>query len=383
MKRYFLLLYLPLLVVSCSEIKDDGTDSFYFPLNAGEELPNLQASDYIGRSCTFGPATIGGRNALKLTTSSEFSDGFLEVGEKFGRPVNFRNTRYLNIWAYVPSGSWIAALKLNFEDARGNFGGIPEVANAFPGRYDEWFPIVVDLDAYRDRFRIWHGDEEADVLSNVTRLSFNPYCANQEGESSIYFSSVKLSVEPSPGNYPDVLLPKPPTVPNVPYEFTFDDDAELQRQIAYRTFEASNQAFAKNVAGNPTRAIRMRGRPELNNIAFLPIISAVTGQPADFTGVSEIYFDYYLEPGHDAFDGSTLYLTSEHWNDILMDTAFYDGFTAGAWNTVRIPLAETDLVAAKGDGEIVLPAVHELRLNLNYRAQEKNITMWIDNFGWR
>ena len=384
-----LLPYLMLLftVVGCQSpstttIASSGPATFTIDLGtAGTPFP-LSEEMYEGRNCTLTADTIGGYNALRLTTASEFSDGFIDVERLFGHPVDLSGGGYLQLRLYVPASSWIAALKLNLEDGAGNLGGIPEVANNFPGHYDRWFDVVVKLGDYHDRFRLWDGEEGADVLANVARLSLNPYCAQQEESSSIYINRIAVTREAPTGETIEALMPMPPKVANVPYVFTFDDDDELRRQIAYRTFEGSNQAFARGIGGNDTRAIRIRGREELDNIAFLPIISQVTGQPADFTGVERIYFDYYLEEGHDQFDGSTLYLTSAHWDDILIDTTFYGDFTAGSWQSVSVALADTDLSTARGDGDRVLPAVHELRLNLNFREGQKDITMWIDNFGW-
>ena len=125
----------------------------------------------------------------------------------------------------------------------------------------------------------------------------------------------------------------------------------------------------------------MRGQPNLDNIAFLPIVEQMNGRPVDFTQVEAIFFDYYLEPGGDDFDGATLYLTSEHWNDILIDTQVYTDFVAGEWKTVRLPIKELNLTSAKGSPDI-LDAIYEWRLNLNFVGDNKDITMWLDNVGW-
>lgn len=385
--RCLCCLFVLFAVYACDDapatpLKSDDPATFTIDLGAADDPFPLVADAYEGWDCTLEVDTIGGLNAIRLSTSAEFSDGLIDLEQLFGYPIDLSEEGYLHLRLYVPATSWIAALKINLEDSDGNFGGIPEVANNFPGHYDEWFDVVVKLSDYHDRFRIWDGEDGAEVMAAVTRLSLNPYCAHQDEPSSIYVNRIAVTQETPDVETTEALMPMPPTVANVPYEFTFDDDEELRRQMAYRTFEASYQAFAKGIGDNPTRAIRMAGREDLDNIAFLPIISQVTGQPADFTEVERIYFDYYLEEGHDEFDGSTLYLTSEHWNDILMDTTFYDDFEAGSWQTVSVDLADVDLYAARGDGDRVLPAVHELRLNLNFREGEEKIRMWIDNFGW-
>ena len=135
------------------------------------------------------------------------------------------------------------------------------------------------------------------------------------------------------------------------------------------------------MAGNPTRAIRLRGRDHLNNIAFLPLIDKMTGQPADFRRFERLFFDYYLTPQSAPFDGSTLTLATPGWSTVLTDSTFVTDFTSGRWTRASVALADLDLNRNWGE-EDVLAGVAELRLNLNYRPGQKNIEMWIDNFGW-
>lgn len=385
--HYLRFSVLLLLFTACSPTDEGvclstGPSEFVLDLGPAGSVVPIAPSAIEGRDASLTITEHAGKNALELKTNAEFSDGLLDCQQLFGHSLNLRKARYLSLRLYVPQDSWIAALKINVGDDHDNFGGIPEVANNFPGNYDRWMDVMVDLQDYTNKFKLWNGNADYDLLAAVTKLSLNPYCAHQEAASSIYLNRIALSNERPGGNFTDALMPMPPTVDNVPYKFTFDDEAELRRQIAYRTFEASNQAFATGIGGNNSRAIRLRGRDHLKYIAWLPIISHVTGHPADFTKVERIYFDYYLEPGSDAFDGATLFLTSEHWDDILIDTAAYQNFIPGSWQTVSLPMADLNLSAARGDGSVVLPAVHELRLDLNYQPGKKNITMWIDNFGW-
>ena len=320
---------------------------------------------------------------MKVTTDQEFSDLLIDVERLTGHPLDVTQGGYLTLRMMVPTGSQIRAMKLNFKDAAGNFGGIGEVANNFPGHYDEWQTYVINLGNLLPEFRLWHGDTSP--LPAVTHLSLNPYNADQAGDQAYYLNYVSLT--PTRPDLPsDDRLLQPPAIDNDSYTFTFDHDdqgEDLNAMLAYRVFEASNQAFASNIGGNPTTAIRMRGQDHLNNIAFLPILSAMNGgRPVDFTRVRELFFDYYLEPGGDEFDGATLYITSDGWTNMLADTAAYTDFEAGEWNTVTLPLKDLNLEHIKGNPNL-LSAVDEWRLNLNFREGRKNITMWLDNVGWR
>ncbi|OAV44345.1 hypothetical protein [Lewinella sp. 4G2] len=363
-------------------IKATSTSEFTFDLGmTGAKLGPDDNYHAICEGCEASPAPtpIAGFNAIKVTTDQEFSDYLLNLEDTYGQTFDFTKAKYLTLHLLVPKGSYVRAMKLNFRDAEGNFGGIGEVANNFPDQWGEWQTIVIDLEKQLQDFKLWHG--ESSPLSAVAELSLNPYNANQEGPQAYYVSRIQLSDAKPEGGVAMPLLSKP-SIPNQSYTFTFDDPAELDPLMAYRVFEASNQAFAKGIGGNETNAIRMRGRPELNNIAFLPIVQQMNGQPVDFTKVKELFFDYYLEPGGDDFDGATLYLTSEHWNDILIDPRAYTDFVAGEWRTVRLPIKDVNLSVAKGDGDF-LDAVYEWRLNLNFREDEKDITMWLDNVGWK
>ena len=327
-----------------------------------------------------------GRN-LKMTTTSEFSDLFLDTEALFGHPIDFTRGGYLRLQFLVPPYSWISALKLNFRDAEGNFGGIGEVANDFGEQErDGYFrDVVIHLDSLLPTFTNWHG--ETSPLGAVTAFSINPYNADQSEGQDVYLHRIEFSPTRPEGTFDTALLPHPaeatPTDPNR-YHFTFDDREALQPQMAYRTFESSSQAFATGIGGNPTRAIKCAGRPDLNNIAFLPIIERMTGSPADFTRVDSIYFDYYIPESSASFDGVTLWIVSEHWNDILMDDRAleYADFTIGEWSHGAIAIGDLNLVRAKGTAE-VLPNVYEWRMNFNYREGEKDVVVWLDNVGWK
>jgi hypothetical protein len=239
--------------------------------------------------------------------------------------------------------------------------------------------MVVDLQDIIPVFKNWQGDQSP--LPRTAYLTFNPYNAHQADSSSIYIQKLTLSNDKPTG---DMLprLAKPIKVDqNIPYEINFDDDATLRRHTAFRSYESSFQAIANHVAGNETRAIRLKGSDQNKYIAFLPILDKVTGKPVDFTKVKRIYFSYYLTPESDDFDGNWLYLTSMHWDDMLLDKEFYRDYKKGSWQKVSIDMAELNLARVKGENP-VLPAVYELRLDINYFPGRKNIEMWIDDFGW-
>lgn len=82
-----------------------------------------------GSDCEVAVRRIGGKDALEISTSTEFCDAFLDCQKLFGRSLDLTQARYLSMRVYRPSGSWICALKLNFRDADRNFGGVPEFVN--------------------------------------------------------------------------------------------------------------------------------------------------------------------------------------------------------------------------------------------------------------
>ena len=343
----------------------------------------LTDSILYGSDCALSVAEAGGSTCLQLTTRSEFSDGFLDLEKLFGRPVDLQAGGYLNAEIYVPRESWIATLKFNARDMAGNFGGFREVMNNFPGRYDAWLTFSVPVADLLPDFTNWVGTESP--LARVEQLSFNPYCAHQASPSSIYIRSVSLRDEAPAGADAGALLERKFPATNAVYHIDFDDDTWLREQIAYRSFESSAQAFGEGIGGNASRAIRLRGEDHLNNIAWLPILTQVTGAPVDFTRVDSIYFRYYLPPETDDFDGSHFYLTSEHWDDILLDTAFYADFKRGSWERLAVAVDDLQLERVRGElpRDSILRAVHELRFNINYFPDRKNVEMWIDDFGWK
>ena len=386
--KVFALLPL-LLLFTCNSApapapKTSSASATEFIVDLGPADNELSQNDGFERNCdnckiAGAPADINGRKALKISTESEFSDFFIDLENTFGYPIDFTKAKYLTLRIMVPEGSYIKAMKLNFKDAAGNFGGVGEVANNFPGNYGEWQTVLIDLEEALQDFRLWHGDNSP--LPAVTQLSLNPYNANHEGDQSYYVNLIQVSNEKPAYDFDEPLLPHP-NIPNQTYTFTFDDQENMDALMAYRVFEASNQAFATGIGGNETNAIRLRGRDFLNNIAFLPILKDMNGQSVDFTRLEEIFFDYYLEPGGDEFDGATVWITSDGWNNILMDGSAYNGFEAGKWETVTLPLADLKLESVKGEADF-LTAVDEWRLNLNFREGKKDITMWLDNVGWR
>ena len=384
----FTALFIKTLVGQRPPATDQGKTSFYsdsytsFYLHlARDSVAQRLLSDSIifGSGCQLSLTETGGRPALAIKTSQEFSDAFIKLEHLYGYPVDVSQARYLSLSLYVPDSSWISAMKFNFKDSLGNFGGANEVFNNFYGHYNRWIDVVVDIQTLLPDFKNWTGNSSP--LPRVSLLSFNPYNAHQADSSVIYVNNLRLSDEKPDAQYTRALAPRPRQEPNIPYEINFDNLKRLRTQTAYRSFESSYQALASGVAGNETRAIRLKGNEVNEHIAFLPMLDKLTGKPVDFTRVSRIYFSYYLTEDSDDFDGSWLSLVSQHWQDILIAKDFYSDYQKGAWHRVSIPLDSLNFEQVRGQND-VLPQVYELRLDLNYLPGQKNIEMWIDDFGW-
>ena len=136
------------------------------------------------------------------------------------------------------------------------------------------------------------------------------------------------------------------------------------------------------MAGNPTRAIRLKGKTSNRYIAFLPEVEEMTGRPLDLTRAERIRFRYYLVPGGDPVDGATLHIVTEGWADQLIDTLAVERFEPGAWRETVIELEDLDLEHVRGElaPEEILRRVHSLRLDLNYREGRKDVELWLDDF---
>ncbi len=361
-------------------VQSKNNTSFTFRFLDNEETRKLLSDSLIYSSnCKVSIKTVENKPGLEIKTNKEFSDAFIDLKKLFGHTINFKEARFISMSLLVPEKSWISALKLNFKDSLGNFGGCPEIANNFYGNYNRWFDIVVDMKKLTPNFKNWHGDENP--LSNTSLVSLNPYNAHQADSSVIYINNISLTNTKPSGDYLTSLVMPVDSVQNIPFKIDFDDPAFLRQLMAYRSFESSYQAMSKNVAGNKTMAIRLKGNSENKNIAFLPILNKVTGHPVDFTKVKRIYFSYFITEDSDDFDGMWLYHTSEHWNDILLDKKFCSEYKKGVWEKVSIDIDDLNLEQIKGD-DPVLPNVYELRINVNYFPEKKNIEMWIDDFGW-
>lgn len=344
-------------------------------------------------ACSFRRVELADGPAIAVTTADEFSDLFVDLAAATGGERDLTQVASIAFDLLVPPGSAIAAMKFNARDTRGNFGGVPEAANGFwrpslSGETPEaahsasdWQTIRAPFDSLRAHFENWEGSDTP--LPRARELSFNPYNVNQRDSSTYYVRRLWLG-DDVPAHSRRALVPRPPRVANVPYLITFDDEAWLRQQTAYRTFEGSNQVMARGVAGNPTRSIRLKGKTANRHIAFLPQIDKMTGAPADFSEVTAITFRYYLVPGGDPVDGASLFVVSEAWGDVLLDTLAVPAFEAGAWREHRIDLDALALRLVRGEAAPadVLAAVHELRLDLNYREGRKDVELWIDDFGW-
>ncbi len=392
-RSFFQISIMTLFIFSCKGRKNDidlsktnsvikSVDSTSLRITFSENKESKQLlfdSLLFGSNCDVAIKTIQGRSALEIKTDKEFSDAFIDIKASLGHPIDFTSYKYISMDILIPDDSWIAALKLNFKDSLGNFGGCPEVANNFYGHYNQWFSIVTNLQQLTPHFKNWEGTDNP--LHKVSYLSLNPYNANQADSSLIYINNIMLSNDVPQKSYIPARIEKMDSIPNIPFEINFDNKALLKKLMAYRSFESSYQAMSKNIAGNETMAIRLKGSDKNKHIAFLPILEKITGHPVDFTQVKYIYFSYYITKESDDFDGIWLYLTSEHWQDILVDKNFIKDYVKGSWQKVRIPVNELQFIRERGD-QLVLSNVYELRVELNYFPDKKNIEMWIDNFGW-
>ena len=358
----------------------------------------IEGATITPSGCTVDVASVAGRSALQIKTRQEFCDVFIAVEELGGDALDLRVGGWLTMDLYMPGDSWTSAIKLNVRDADGNLGGIPEVANNFVDHTDRWITIVTDLRPLIGRYETWHGD--GNVLQSVSHLSINPFTADQADDSSFYIGSIALtSSRPDRpvGDSIEGTIPPEQTFDRNLSVLDFDDRTTLRRQLAYRSFESSFQSLRGGVAGNPTRAIRVQGQPDLNNIALLPMLDRLTGGPVDFREVDSIRFRYHLVPGGDDFDGCSLTLASQHWQSILIakdagielipgnvtsENVTSENGPDGQWRTATIKLDELEFDRVRGEQD-VLAAVHELRLNLNYRGEQKNIECWFDDFEWQ
>ncbi len=387
MKNLFGLLSI-LILVACGQKKNsapliESADRSNFVLQLGSKaIPSALLNDSIltCSGCTIGLTNIGGKNAIELSTKKEFSDGLINLKKLFGHTIDFRSARYLELAIYVPRTSWITALKFNYQDEKGNFGGCHEIANNFYGNYDTWIKVQVDLkDALTD-CQNWVGEESP--IPNTAFLSLNPYNAHQADDSKIYVHSIKVGNSLPDGNFTEALSARPDTVAN-PFEMNFEDGPYFRKVLAYRGFESSGQALEKGKFGNSTMAVRIENNNTVKRkyTCFLPMFKKVTGNTVDFSQVKKIYFDYYLTEDSEAFEDATLFLTGEHWEQILKDSSALRDFKKGSWERAEIYMDSLDLELVKGDFNPI-NAIHELRLDLNYLPGHKNTEMWIDNFGW-
>lgn len=389
MKRLITIFLLFALCTSCKQKKDNpnsagyqstGTTDFSITFAQNDQFYRLlQDSLIFGSSAKATLTEINGDEALEIKTISEFSDVFIDLEGLFGHPIDFGKARYMSLRLLVPKTSWITALKFNFKDDNGNFGGCEEIANNFYGHYDQWIDVWVDMRRITPGFKNWHGKENP--LPRTRYLSFNPYNAHQADSSSIYIHSIALRSEKPMGNFVEALTSRPRIAPNNPYTITFDEDELLQKQMAIRAFESTYQAMGRNIAGNSSMAIRLMGKESNKHLAFLPILDKLTGDPVDFTKVKRLKFSYYLTDDSAEFDGAELFLADKHWNSVLHQERAYSHFKKGKWMDAVIELKDLNLELVRGTGP-VLPNVYEIRLGLNYRPNQKNIEMWIDNFGW-
>ena len=392
MRQIVFLVFFIMVFVSCkTENKVDNHSTSLFESESPTDFNIRFAQDSItesllrdslifGSGASVSIKNIDGLGALEVRSNNEFSDAFIDLEQLFGHTIDFSKAKYVSMKLWVPKESWITALKFNIKDAQENFGGFNEITNNFYGNQDSWMNIIVDMREIIPVFKNWTGD--GNPLPKAKFLSLNPYNAHQADSSSIYLHSIKLGEKfPDTAIFDKALAPRPKVEPNIPHTITFDEEMLFREQIAIRAFESTHQALDKNVAENETRAIRMKGKESNKHLAFLPILDKLTGAPIDFTKVKRLKFSYYLTEDSADFDGSILYLANERWKNVLIQENAYSDFKKGEWHDVSIDMASLNFDQMEGH-EKVLPNVYEIRFGLNYRPGQKNIEMWLDNFGW-
>ena len=129
----------------------------------------LADSTIVGSDCEVSIKEIDGLSGLEIKTNKEFSDALINLRKLFGYDIDFTTGRYLSMKLYVPSDSWICAMKYNFKDSNGNNGGCKEIYNNFYGYYDQWLDVVVDVQDILPDFQNWSGNENS--MKNTTWLS--------------------------------------------------------------------------------------------------------------------------------------------------------------------------------------------------------------------
>ena len=350
-----------------------------------------------GSDCSVEVGRSNGRSCLAVHTDHEFSDVELDLLKLGFGETDFRRARFLTLEVEVPEGSWVSAIKLNFRDAKGNFGGIPEVSNAMVFHPGAWIRTTIDLQKLMPDFQVWHGS--ASPLSAVTRLCLNPYNADQSSPQRWNLRRVILTPDRQalrselaraspPVQKVDALVSKPSMSRDTSLSMTFDDDRQLRRWTAWRAFEATNQAFRSGVAGNPSRAIRVRGLDHYRHIVFLPMVERMTGHTMDLHSINEIRFRMYRVPDKDDFDGIGLFIADRDWQNLLYVDRVVEQVAEGDWITVSIPVQDLQPKRVKGDAadksdEQIWSDVSELRFDVRHDGQHKDIELWIDDFTLR
>ncbi|MEL7161282.1 MAG: hypothetical protein AAFN92_11040, partial [Bacteroidota bacterium] len=300
MYRFFALLSFLSLLVSCADappqttVTSTGPDNFLLELRNDDAGQQLFADGLIhGSHCEVDLAEIAGRPALRLATLSEFSDAFMDFEALFGYAIDFRAGKFFYFDAYVPEGSWIASLKFNHKTADGSFGGCGNSANNLAANQGRWFTVEIPVEEWFAHCKNWSG--ESDFLSATREFTVNPYNANRVDTGVVYLNNFQLTDERrevvplSPRN-----VAKPELADNSPYTITWDDRPLLEKQLAWRSFEATTQHITSGKFGNPTNAIRSYGTGQNKYICLLPDIEQMTGRPVNFHDLDSLHFRYYL-----------------------------------------------------------------------------------------
>lgn len=389
MRFHYLLLSACCTFLACGDsslitnINSTGPSNFTLDIHNDEAGRALLAEGSIhGNECKVELAQIGGRDALKISTLAEFSDAFIDLSGLFGRSIDFRSAKYFYFDAYVPEGSWIASIKFNHKTADGSFGGCGNSANNLATNQGRWLTVEVPVQEWFTHCKNWSG--KGDFLASTSELTINPYNANRVDTGVVYVNNFRLMDKKVSLKFLHPrLAPKPEVADNSPYTITWDDQALLDKQIAWRAFEATTQHIAKGKFGNPTNAIRAYGTGQNRFIALLPDIEQMTGHSVNFHELDSLHFQYYLTPESAEVSGATLFITTgEDWNGIVYDTTFMlaEDFQRGEWTYFAKALSDLDLAKAREEVD-VLAKVYELRLDLHYGKEAGPIEIWYDDIG--
>ncbi|MEM7571301.1 MAG: hypothetical protein AAF433_00320 [Bacteroidota bacterium] len=387
MRFLFFGLLPSLLLMTCQESTPvstlQGADATNFQIDIQDQATFDQLvkdGHFRCQDCSARFVEVEGLPAMEITSQLQFCDAYFDLEGLFGHTYDLSQARYLSYALYVPASSWIGTVNHNYQDADGYTAGCGRPTNSFIDYKGQWVRYLIDLQAQQrdEGCETWNG--EVDPLDAVQSFSINPYNGNLTVPSVLFVNDIRLSdqhpnLDFTPRFMPDLNLP------NQTYLIDFEDEAHLRRVVANRGYEAKNHRLINDAYGKAGRSIVSTGTGTSLNF-FLPKIQYFTGQPVDFTQVDSIYFSYYLTEDSGDVPSSQLFVVSEEWADILMDTSFYGPFEKGSWQRLSFALDDLGLFQVRGE-ELVLPQVYEMRVDLKPDTTATKVEMYFDDFGWR